>query len=469
MKTKRDFQQALAAEISNYPRAAELYRARDPKMLASLDAMAAMLAMASGEQEVAAAEPFTMARDATVLADASAKGVLPFGLPTEVQVLVENAGTAPFNLATGRRLLDIQGRVFVVVAGVTAPAGGSVVVALRQQAERSFDHTVTVTAPFYQVEVPSAGEGQTIVSVRVVQTASGIEFEWRPEYVNVAAGAYTFQLLTDEDRRLLVEFGAEGLVGYGANAGETYTITVTDTEGDITIAAGSTFAFEYSALPGEDAVKMTLQEVAARGRAALDVPTLRTISRYPSIYDESAVFLGNFDYLVRRNLSPFRFLSVWNEQVEETVRGPDVDNINTLFVAGMKDGVDDDVLFDQIKAVILRADDSYKVRKVVVEEVELPITVVARIHSVYDSQQVEQQIREQVLLTYGRDSEFSKSGQNRVLYRSVYSLLTRTVPALQGARADIEVSITDPAVNVPPEHYRYVSAASLTVVVGQVQ
>ena len=468
MKSKQDYQQAIAAEISNYPRAAERFRARDPSLLASLDAMAAMLAMASAEQDVAAAEPFTMARDATVLADAAAKGVLPFGLPTEVEALVENANAAAFNLATGRRVLDTQGRTFAVVAGVTVPANGSATVSLRQESDRSFDHTVTVTQPFYQIEVPAPAEGKAIVRVRVIRDVGGTEFEWAPEYVNVQPGAEVFHLLSDADRRLLIEFGAADLAGYSPNAGETFNVIVTDTDGDITIAVGSTFAFEYSALPAEALVKMTMQEVTSRGRGALDVPTLRTICKYPSIYDMSAVYLGNFDFLVRRNLSPFRFLSVWNEQLEETVRGPDVDHINTLFVAATKDGVLDSVLFEQIKAVILRADDSYKVQSVPFEEVEIPVEVVAKIHSVYDFAQVEQQIREQILAAYGRDSAFAKAGQNRALYKSIYRLLERSVPALQGERADLEVEITDTTGPILPEQYRFVSEASLTVTVEQV-
>jgi hypothetical protein len=467
LKTKRDFQAAAAAAISDYPRAAELYRARDPSLLASLDAMAAMLAMASAEQDVAAAEPFTMARDATVLADASAKGVLPFGLPTEIEAEVANSAGASFALATGRRILDTQGRVWVVVAGVTVPASGSVSAVLRQQSERSFDHTVTFTQPFYQIEVPPPAEGQSIVRVRLLD-ADGNEYQYKPEYANVPVGALSFQLLSDSSRRLLIEFGAEGLVGRPAEAGETYTVIVTDTEGDVTLGAGSKFAFEYTASPADAAITMTLVEVTSRGRGALDVATLRTISRYPSIYDQSAVYLGNFDYLVRRNLSPFKFLSVWNEQVEETVRGPNIDNINTLFVSAIKDGVDGSVLFDQIVAIIKEADDSYKVNNFAFSINELPVEIIAYVNSVYDSEQVEQQIREQILASYGINSAWAKSGQNRILYRLVYSLLQRTVPALQGDRADIRVTITDPVVNIPPEQFRYVSESSLTVTVNQI-
>src|SRR5690606_37397032 len=103
------------------------------------------------------------------------------------------------------------------------------------------------------------------------------------------------------------------------------------------------------------------------------------ISAYPSVYNSSAVYLGNFDFLIRRNLGPFRFLSIWNEYKEEQVRGADIDNINTLFVTAVKDGVDDATLRSQIYDAIKAADDSYKIKDVAVDEIEIPVVIVAKV------------------------------------------------------------------------------------------
>ena len=75
MKTKQDFEQVAAAAITDYPLAAQLFQARDQRLLARIGAEAAMLALYSQQQDVAAMEPFTKARDVTVLADAAVKGV----------------------------------------------------------------------------------------------------------------------------------------------------------------------------------------------------------------------------------------------------------------------------------------------------------------------------------------------------------------------------------------------------------
>lgn len=466
--TKKDFQDKIAAEISNYPTAAQFFQARDPRLLASLDAMAAMLALLSSEQEVAAFEPFTKARDMTVLADAAVKGVLPFGKPQRVQIAVVNANTTPYTINTGRRILDTQGRVYVVDTGVTIPASGSAMITAYQQAERSFDHTVSVSQPFYMVEVPEPDAGLYVASVRVI-SADGEEFEYIPDFVNIEVGQLTFHLLSDEQRRLYIEFGASAIAGYQPQAGEVLTVIVQDTEGAVELAVGSKFAFEYSGSLFENKITMTLDSVLSPGAAPMDIATLREVTSYPSTYDESAVYLGNFDFLVRRQLSPFRFLSVWNEQREEEVRGPNVDNINTLFVAALKDGVDQTTLEGQIEEVIWTADDSYKIAHVAVNEEAIPVTITAYVQAVYDFEAVKSQIREIVLAQYGRDSAWAKRGQGRILYKRIYDRLVSSVQALQGEGSDLQVAVTDPPGSIMPEDFRYVSEASLTINVLQAE
>lgn len=467
MKTKEDFQQTIAQSVSNYPTAAQLYRARDPRLLAQLDAMAAMLAMMSAEQDVAAMEPWTKARDVTVLADAAVKGILPFGKPSRVRVRVQNGSAQPLQIVTGRFLQDVQGRTYVVDAGATMAAGATGFISAFQRAERTppISHTVTVSQPFYRLEVPAPEAGKHIADV-TLRDAAGNAYRYTPEFVNVGVGERVFHLETDESRRLYIKLGATGIVGYQPSAGEVLTLVVTDTEGAYELSPGSPFSFQYSYSRYDAGATMTLEEVLSPGAAPMDIGTMREVTAYPSIYDGSAVYQGNFDYLVRRNLAPFRFLSVWNEQTEERIRGANDDSINCLFVAARKDGVADAALQSEVTAVILEADDSYRVKWVPVVVYEIPVAITARVQAAYDFGAIAQQVREVVLAEYGPDSKWAQRGQGRVQYRRLYDLL-RTVPALQDAGSDLLITITDPDASILPEHYRYVSAASLSVMVEQ--
>lgn len=477
MKTKADFLAAIEAEISNYPAAAQFYQAGDPRLIAQLGAIAAQLEMLSSEIDLAAMEPFIKARESTVLADAAVKGMLPFGRPAKVTINVTNASTAPVTVATGRRLLDGQGRLYTVDAGITVPSGQTMPVVASQYVTGSFTHTVTASTPFYQIQVPAPEGGRSITAIRVMDANSN-EFEYKPDFLNTEAGLKMFQLETDEKRRLWITFGIAGIAGFQPNAGDVITVYVSSCDGEVTLAAGDAFAFEYIYDPNDSKLLLALASVEVAGASPLDTSVLRRIVNYPSLYDSSAVYLGNFDYLVRRNLSPFMFLSVWNEQIEEGVRGPSVDNINTIFVSARKssggDGYDDAATDNGLKAeiqrVILDADNSYKIKFVPVVDQTIGVTISAKIGNSYDFASVAQQIRDAVLAEYGNESVFSQRGRSKVQYKRIYDLLTEKVQALQDQASDLEVVVTDPgaATGIHPENFRYVSSESLAVTVSQI-
>lgn len=459
MRTKADFQQLIANSVSAYPSISSFYQAKDPRLMAGLDAMAAMLAMLSAEQDVAAMEPFTKARDMTVLADAAVKGVLPFGSAMQALLLVENSSAQPVPINAGRKILDAQGRAYVVTVGGTIAAGSSGVIGAIQTTKRTVTHTVSASKAFYEieVEVPSVGH---IYKVSV--SGSGYTYEYTPDFVNVEIGERVYHIKSDENRKLYVQFGAAGITGYQPAAGDVMTLTITDTEGEVDLSVGAQFSFEYAASVYESGLKITLSEVTAPGSGPMDIATMREVCTYPSTYDGNAVYLGNFDFLVRRELSPFVFLSVWNEQREELARGASIDNINRLFVSARKDGVAGAALQAQIKEVILRADDSYRITFVAIEDVEVPLTIAMQIPSIYDSEAVKQEAIRLILDAYGETSAWSKRGEAKLLYKDVYDLLTGGIQALQDRYSDMQI-IVPPLSAVLPEQFRRVTTASLTV------
>lgn len=465
MKTKADFQQAIADSISGYPVAAQFYQVRDPRLLSQLDAMATMLAMISSEQDVAAMEPFTKARDMTVLADAAVKGVLPFGSPTTVKILAANNSNTSFVVQSGRRLRDSQGRIWSVTVGATVPANGTAVIEAEQASSTSFEHTVTVSRGFYRIDVPKPDNGH-IVSVAVAD-AQSVPFEYVVEFVNVEPGDKVFHLETDEYRQLYIQFGASGTAGYQPSAGEKVTVILSETEGAITLSATTLFTFEYTSSVYESGSKMSLAEVIAPGSGPMDIATMREVCSYPSTYDSNAVFLGNFDFLVRRNLSPFKFLSIWNEQREEEVRGANYDNINCLFVSARKSGVADTTLRQRIERIIKTADDSYRIKHVPVVDVLQGLQITIQAQPVYDFAAVKQQAIELVLGAYGEDSAWAKRGEASILYKDVYDLLTENIQALRDRDSDLRMTVAEQGVTRYPEQFRYVSPLSLTVNVVQ--
>lgn len=459
--TKTEFVQSAVDEIASYPTIALRYQIGDPLIIQSLGSMAAMLADVSNQVEVTAGEPFTMARDVTVRSDAAVKGILPFGTPSIAAIKVTNASLVTVQVAAGRSLQDAAGRYWLVTTGVTLAAGAIGYLTAKQVSSRIFTRQVATYRPFYSVPL-SQPEVGFIAAVLV----DG--FEYSTDFANIEDGERVYNIKSDETGELSLQFGIDGLSGYQPAVGEQIAVTVQDTEGAVALAAGLKFYFEYTGGAADALLAMELFEVSQTGADPMDISTMREVCSYPGIYDDSAVFGSNFDFVVRKAISPVTFLSIWNEAKEEAVRGPSLDNINTLFVAVRKAGTTQAVLESQITAVIRRADDSYKIKYVPVVDVVVPMVVTLTIPSVYEAGAVTQQVRTILLNEYGPESAWAKRGEAQILEKDVYRLMRdNAVTALSSRLGNMIVNSIGDDDTPLPEQYRYITADSLQVLLQE--
>ncbi|CAN5293523.1 hypothetical protein BH10PSE16_BH10PSE16_00690 [soil metagenome] len=487
MLTKADFQQAIADSVAGYPAIAPLYQAGDPRITQHLDAMATMLAMFSAQLETAMAEPFEKTRDATVLADAAMRGIVAKASPARVRIQAENKGVASFLVETGRTVFDSAGLPYRIETAATVAAGGTGTFEAVQLRTVQVLHTVAGTEPFYAIEIPAADDDTFLCGVSV-SDADG-EFTHAERYVNIAAGERVFHIEADDRQRTYVRFGFDGFVGIQPADGSVITLTILYSAGKVNPDFGSPFSFEYIGSPAEASIDLTMSALVAPGENPLEMSVLRDLARYPSVYDHNAVYLGEFDFLVRSNFPTLQFLSVWNESAEERARGPNIESINTLFVACLSAAGTESVLTEDnpaapvapetileaaltgtqtaIRRTMLAADDSYKVRFVTPVRSKIAMTINARVSTSYVSSDVQAKIVEALLAEFGAAAAASRRGRSRPLYQRVYELLRAKVAALTGGGADLTVSIADvESLVVRPEMWRYVAADSLTVTVS---
>jgi hypothetical protein len=452
--SKDELLQAAFNEMSAYPNISLRYQIGDPLIKQYLQSMAAMLADVSNQIEVTAGEVYGPSRDSTILADAAVKGVLPFATPTIDSVsLVSTFGA--IQVLAGRSLIDQAGRSWRVTTGGTATPDAPATVVARQVTMRTITHTVTKNTPFYTVELAQPDVGY-IAEVAV----DG--YTYTAEFCNVQSGDPVYHIKSDENQIMSVMFGIDGLAGKQPATGEVLTITIYDTEGDIAQSVGGTFAFEYINA-GDQFATMKLAEVKQAGAAPMSLETLREVCSFPGIFSRNAVMLANFDFLVRENVQSLTFLSVWNETREEQIRGYNVKNINKLFFSVLRDGTEPTTLQEEVKAVVLAADDSYRFGFVDPVAIELPLILGLTIPSTFDSAAVLQSVRALILSEYGRNSAWARRGEAKILRKDLYALIKDNIPALTQRLADMTVD-TGEAVEVLPEHFRYVTEASLQVV-----
>ncbi|WP_292992655.1 hypothetical protein [Nitrosomonas sp.] len=486
MLTKKDFQQAIVDSVAAFPAVAPLYQAGDPRILQSLDAMATMLAMFSSQIETAMAEPFEKVRDATVLADAAMRGVIRKASPGRIRITVKNGNNTAFTVDTGRTIIDSAGLSYIIETSAVIAANSTGTFDAVQVKRESINHTVSGSAPFYAIEIPESSDDTYLSGISVSDT--GGEYEYRERYVNTWPDERVFHVEVDDRQRIYVRFGQDDIVGVQPVDGQVITLTISRTAGEISPAAASPFSFEYLQSPNESYVELSLASLLDKGINPPDMTTLRDLVKYPSVYNHNAVFLGEFDFVVRRAYSNTKFLSIWNEAIEEVARGADVDNINTLFVACLSADGSEAVLTEPdpetpvtpnliaeidltatqkgIRNVILKADNSYRVKFMTPVRSEIAMTITATISTAYIAGDVQSQIIETILSEYGEEQPGSKRSANKPLYKRVYALLKEKIAALSDANADIKVTIANPVGDYRPELWRYVSADSLTVTVA---
>lgn len=465
-KSKDEFMAAAINALAEYPMVAQFVKAGDPRVLAQLGANATMLSMLSQQVDAAMFEPFVKARDGTVMADASLKGILPLGRAATVTLQIENKDFQSVTLGAQRVLLDAKGRQYELNGTATIPSGETVVVTATQIRRRSVTKKVDASRDFYALPVNLTED--MFLNTLVVYKGTE-EFTYAPDWFNVNPDQYAYQVETDELRQMWVRFGKKSVVGYGVQTGDEFTLDITECNGRIVdLAPGGQFNLEYNYAAAETGIKITLMEVNDEGAAPPSMPELRVMSRYSAIYDHNAVYLGEFEFLLRRYISGIRFLSIWNEQIEENARGPSTDNINTLFVSGLVTGMDNATFEARARSLIKRADDSYRIVFVPAEPVAVPVHISGAIAISWDRASVESQTRSLLLANYGDGAVNVSEGMKQPIKKAqINRLLREQIAAFRDDKAEYDVTITLPSTALP-EHFLHVTGASLSVAVSSV-
>lgn len=459
---KDEFFQAAMQELQQgqYPALSARVAVGDVTITQQLAAIAHMLAMLSFQLGMAEVEPWIKARDNMVLADAAARGVLPVGKAAVYAATVVNNGALTRSITAGRRLLDNKGRVWVVRNGASVDAGQTATVQIEQFESRTVTHTVAESQSFYTIPVP-APENDTYLLDIAVRHHDGTFLTRTERFNNVAADERVYHLLADEMMNVFVQFGLAGKAGYIPTAGEELQLELRYTSGNVLLKEATPLDLEYTQ-SGEESLDILSAELLQAGAEPFGIDELREICGYPSLYDENAVFLGEFAFLLQRHLSPFVFLNVWNERQEENVRGANADHINTLFVSFVKEGMPEEEAQTQIRRIIARADNSYKVRFVASVEQHIPVSVQLFLAPMHDEAAVRQKITLWLLEKYGRLSAWARKGGQRINWQQTVKGLRESIIELQDGISDVSVSVTDSGQELP-EHFRFVATESIVI------
>jgi hypothetical protein len=477
MPSRSDFENAIIAELSSYPDLAERYSVSDPTLTVQLGSIADFLTLLSNDMTVSELEPFIKTKDRTILADATGKAILPLAKPAQYSISITNSRSTAVILSAGRIVNDGQGRGWRLLASVTIPPvsigmSGTVLGQAYVTCEQSQVSTQVYTVPtgeaLHTVRVDNTS-GMSFCQIPVVVDSLLNQYQYAPRWMNVAVGDHTFTAITDSKRSLLLQFGMQDRVGIEVVTGDVFKFTLTETFGELDITQLKTAVLSEIDNPAETALAFSFINgtLIQAGSDALDLSHLRQLSTYPALYDENAVYLGNFDFLVRRYFAMrCDFISVWNEAIKEKAFGSvTVADINRLFVTVVPStGVNPTILQSDVALKIAAADNLYtnRVVFVAVSELEYPLKISGSIASVYNLDAVIEQIGNLLLAQYGRGQvAVSKVLANGINLQDISKLIKDNVSAFQDQSSDFSLSIVGTP-SIYPNTWAYLTAASIT-------
>ena len=466
MLTQADFEARIVAVLDDYE-ILERYNAQDPIVLRFLRSIAAFLSLFSQEVDISEMEPFIKTRDRSIIADATNKGILPIGMPTQHVLEVLNRSANSITLSQGRMIEDNSGsRPWRLLQSVTVNAGETGEVLVEQSEYREVQYTVQSTENFHRVEL-QLRDDLSLAGI-TVRDNSNQAYQLKKRWMNVEPLEYAFNLTTDSLRRIFIEFGDDERAGRTAQANQVFTFGILETYGDVDVSRLKDASLLDVLTTDETKVSVRFKQggIVRQGADPLNISQLRVLATYPALYDENAVFLGNFDYSVRQKfMARCHYIAVWNENEQDRYYGVTYQDINHLHIAVVaKNNAEQANLETEIIQYIGLLDSLYKDRVRVHAVVEKPfnITLNGRLAAVHDLDGVKAQIKGLLVDRYGRTklsaSRWLVNGFNT---QGISTQLRTNIVAFQDNISDFSLNV--PVVLNKPHEWVYISEPSITL------
>lgn len=461
---------SVGSYLNNFPEIAERYRAGDPTVTAMLTSIIEAVVWLSRDNDVNITEPFIKSKDRTILADAINKGILPIATPCQHLITIENNSNDSVSLSQGRIIEDGTGRQWRLMTPVNLSAGETKKII----AEQSILHVSKITIPlsesFYTFSLSVSDEAY-ISGLSVINKTTGDVYQYTPKFMNAGLNKAVYTLQSEDMKTLAVIFGDSNRAGRTVQAGDEYEITLTQCYGEVEAASLSTASLESIFNSKEKNLNIYFHagEMVRAGANPLSVAQLRLLASFPSMYDQNAVFMGNFDFLVRWHfMDRFNYMAIWNETTHEKHYGASLDSINHLYLTLVaKNSSEQEQLTKDVQSLVAKADSLFEDRVCLLKVQEYPyrITIKGQLAAIHGIDSVRTQIKELLLENYGKGS-LSASHPNTGGFnlQEIATRIRNNIPAFQDRISDFTVSGEDVATTpIKPHQWAYLSETSITI------
>ncbi|MGQ1209608.1 hypothetical protein ACT426_18525 (plasmid) [Acinetobacter baumannii] len=474
MPTLSKIEEITLQVMQDFPNIAARYAAGDPTIVAPLKSMMHTLAEVSRDVDISELEPFIKTRDATILADASNKGILPLCTPCQHYIEVKNNGNSNLSLQSNRSLLDGLGRPWRLLQSVNAAPGETATVLVEQSEIRTVEYTPETTETFHNYAL-DLKEETDLVQLSVKDQDNNI-YNFVTRWMNTKAGDLAITLKTNTKRKIILEFGDSDRFGTTLLAGTQLKISITESFGKIDVSQLREASLETvtSSIEQRATIKFKSDGLVRTGADPLSIEQLRLLSSFPTDED-NAVYLGNYNYAVlKKFLTRSNYINVWNEVVQEQNYGASYLNINKMFVSVLAESPADQALLEtDILNYIPQLNNLYKGKIIFkpVQERPFKIFIKGLLSPVHDINAVKEEIRTLLLKYYGRGKTAScyylANGFNA---QEISKLLSDNISAFQDRSSDFKFMTEDLDANpVKPHQWLYMTAESIELDIVQLK
>lgn len=444
MLQRKDLISKAEAVLNEYPEILERWQVGDPLVRAMLTSIIEVALALSRDNDVNIIEPFIKSKERTIIADAINKGILPIATACQYTISIENTGDKTVNLAQGRIIEDNLGQQWQLMSSASIPPQQQIDIPAEQSYLQVHTETIQQTESFYQIHLPN--DDAFLCDLQVFNLTQNQQYKYQPKLMNAGKGDYAYSLFSDDLKVLSIMFGDSNRVANTAQANDEIKVIMRKSYGEI-----STHLLRQANLQQvltDDERYLTLffkkNGLLKAGTNPLNTSQLRLLASFPSTYDDNAVFMGNFDFLLRKKfMQRFDYMAVWNETIQEKFYGASLDNINHLNLTVVaKNQAEQQVLVEQMKQAIAQADSLFQERvRIKTAEIQpYHLTIQGNISSVHDIDTVKLQIKQLLLSHFGRGSiaasYFHGDGFNR---QEIATMIRQNIIAFQDRISDFSV------------------------------
>lgn len=266
-------------------------------------------------------------------------------IPASGTVAVTNQGAASVTLGTDTVFSSSKGDKYTVQTPVTITAGATETgVQLKQEILSEITHDISEAKPFYEILLPAdISPDISAYEVYVDEGPTGSYSLWThaPGFQNVVSGDTVYDEFFSHTGQLGVRFG-NSEYGKILQAGDKVRIDAWVTEGDTTLLQNQRVYVWGTLLDGsgyQAKLKIVTETNIDGGQDTEDIEESRAAMQYWPIYNEDLIWREDYEFYIRRKVSNIVWMYVWGEEEQEALSGPDLDNINTIFVSAYKTGV----------------------------------------------------------------------------------------------------------------------------------